>query len=92
MVVVSSRWWSLVAVVWEMVGVVVVAVKCGGWCCWRGRWLSLLGVVVVVVVVVVALTPSFIVCGRGVTSQRLCSEVVNAYLLGNVGSLAEIII
>ena len=39
-----------------------------------------------------ASTPSFIACGQGVTSQRLCSEVVNAYLLGNVGSLAEIII
>ena len=39
-----------------------------------------------------ASTPSFIACGRGVTSQHLCSEVVNAYLLGNVGSLAEIII
>ena len=35
---------------------------------------------------------SFVACGQGVTSQRLCSEVVNAYLLGNVGSLAEIII
>ena len=37
-------------------------------------------------------TPSFVACGQGVTSQCLCSEVVNAYLLGNVGSLAEIII
>ena len=47
-VVVGSRWWSLVAVVWEMVGVVVVAIECGGWRGWWGRWLSLLGVVVVV--------------------------------------------
>ena len=36
-----------------------------------------------------ASTLSFVACGRGVTSQHLCSEVVNAYLLGNV---AEIII
>ena len=69
--------------VWRLVwlaGALVVSAGCGGGGGGGG------------VIEADVLTPSFVACGRGVTSQCLCSEVVNAYLLGNVGSLAEIII